>query len=401
MDRDRRFGRFIRAMRKKICKIALREAAQKIGISPPYLSRIEAGREHPPSVKILGKMSEVYKIPLQKIIDRAKMREIEDYGERMERSPALSVFFKVVKDLSEEKIVEVIKQVCEAKGLSEQDANDFINEIHKRKKRFPRLHNDDDGLFAADVPPRFLSKRQIAEIAYRLLRRHNLGEGQYIPPTDIEVLAENERSVRLYYDEDMRVFRNGEPIELGRSHWSPDEDNVREIHINNALVEGDFSSIRRLRFTLGHELFHCVEHLILMDEKERLLNGFSRLLAEAEVHSSSKTRKKPSPYIEKWFKKPNVASRLLSDEDWREWQADYFAACLLMPEWSVREEFFKRFGDGGIVVSEPQALRKTAYQVAGERIGGEGVFERSLKEVYDVSAQAMAIRLMQLNLVRG
>lgn len=398
MDRDKRFGRFVRAMRKKVCKLSLRDAAQKIGISPPYLSRIEAGREHPPSVKILERMSEVYKISLQKIIDRASIREIEECGERMERSPALSVFFKVVKDLPEEKIVEVIRQVCKDKGW---DENEFINEIQRRKKKFPRLHNGDDGLFAADVPPRFLSKKQIAEMAYRLLRRHNLGEGQYVPPTDIEVLAEMERGIRLFYDEDMRVFRNGEPIELGRSHWSPDEDNIREIHINNALAEGEFSSVRRLRFTLGHELFHCVEHLILMDEKERLVNGFSRLLAEMEVRSSSKKKKGPSPYIEKWFKKPDRASKLLTDEDWREWQADYFSACLLMPEWSVREEFSRRFGDGEIAVAESGELRKTAYEIAGERIGSRGVFEHSLKEVYDVSAQAMAIRLMQLNLVRG
>lgn len=400
MDREKRFGKFIRAVRIKICKISLREAAEKIGISPPYLSRVEAGREHPPSISVMQRMSEVYKIPLQKFIDRATNRAKESYGEQIAPSPVLSVFFKFIKEkeLPEERIIEVIKQVCQEKGWNEKE---FLNEIQKRKKHLPRLLNDSDGLFAADVSPRFLSKKRIAEMAYRFLSRHNLGEGEYLPPTKIEILIEKERGIRLYYEEKMRVFRNGEPLELGRSHWSPDEDNVREIHINNALAEGKFSSVYRLRFTLGHELFHCVEHLNLMDEKGRLANVFSRLLAETEIQNPFMNKNGMNAYIEKWFTKPNKASKLLTPEDWREWQADYFAACILMPEWNVREEFSKRFGDEKIIAGEVEGVRKIAYQVAGEKICSRGVFEYSLSKVYDVSIMAMAIRLMELGLVRA
>ncbi|MDD4940844.1 MAG: helix-turn-helix transcriptional regulator, partial [Candidatus Omnitrophica bacterium] len=305
MDNDKRFGKFIRAVRIRVCKISLRDAANKIDISAPYLSRIESGREHPPRIDILQKMSAVYKIPVQKFIDRAANRAQEAFGEQIAPSPVLSVFFKFIKekDLPEERIIEVIKQVCQEKGWNEKE---FLDEIQKRKQRLPRLLKDGDGLFAADVSPRFLSKKKIAEIANRLMRRHNIGEGQYIAPTNIELLAEKERGVRLYYDDKMRVFRSGEPVELGRSHWSPDEDNIREVHINNALADGEHSNINRLRFTVGHELFHCIEHLILMDEKERLVTAFSRLLAEKEILDAP--GKSANPHIEKWFQKPNKRS---------------------------------------------------------------------------------------------
>jgi len=211
-------------------------------------------------------------------------------------------------------------------------------------------------------------------------------------------LAEKESGIRLRTDDTLKMFRNGEPMELGVSHWSPCQDNTREIRVNYALEKGSYASNHRFRFTVGHELFHCIEHLLLMDDKMRLTNALHRALLEAEKETAHRDKKN---FIEHWIKAPNKPRKLFSNEEWRERQADYFSACILMPEWSVREEFAKRFSEGEIVVSDADEVRKIACQVAGDKICSSGIFDYSLSEVYDVSVIAMAIRLMNLNLIHA
>lgn len=52
----RSFGKALRKLRKEQ-GIGLRMAAEQLGISAPYLSRIEQGKEHPPKPKIIKKIT--------------------------------------------------------------------------------------------------------------------------------------------------------------------------------------------------------------------------------------------------------------------------------------------------------------------------------------------------------
>lgn len=391
---NKTFGEFIRELRVSK-EMTLRLAAEKMCMASPYLSRIEADIEKPPSVDLLKRMAEVYGIAINDLIERAANRAKEVYGDLVVNNPALNALFKVVRDLPDEKIEEVIKDVCKEQGI---DPQTLIDEIKKRKISLPRLRKVSEGLFAADIPPRRLSKAKIEERVANFLKKHGIIRASYHPPTPIEILAEKEEGIRLRTDDTLKMFRNGEPMELGVSHWSPCQDNIREIRVNYALEKGLYASNHRFRFTVGHELFHCIEHLLLMDDKMRLTNALHRALLEAEKETAHRNKKN---FIEHWVKAPNKPKKLFSNEEWREWQADYFSACVLMPEWSVREEFAKRFSEGEIVVADAGEVRKTACQVAGDKICSSGIFECSLSEVYDVSVIAMAIRLMNLNLIHA
>jgi len=393
---NKKFGEFIRELRLRPGKeLTLRDAAEKIKITSPYLSRIEAGIEKPPSQEVIERMAEAYEVDLNTLIEKATNRAKEVYGDLVVNNPALNALFKVVRDLPDEKIEEVIRDVCKEQGI---DSQTLIDEIKKRKISLPRLRKVSEGLFAADIPPRRLSKARIEERANNFLKKHGIIQTSYHPPTAIEILAEKESGIRLRTDDTLKMFRNGEPMELGVSHWSPCQDNTREIRVNYALEKGSYASNHRFRFTVGHELFHCIEHLLLMDDKMRLTNALHRALLEAEKETAHRDKKN---FIEHWIKAPNKPRKLFSNEEWREWQADYFSACILMPEWSVREEFAKRFSEGEIVVSDADEVRKIACQVAGDKICSSGIFDYSLSEVYDVSVIAMAIRLMNLNLIHA
>lgn len=93
-------------------------------------------------------------------------------------------------------------------------------------------------------------------------------------------------------------------------------------------------------------------------------------------------------------------------------QADQFAACWLMPEKLVREQFTTRFGANTLRFDEnaafwlgiaPEAVRRLthderAMRVATARQFGGRMFQ-PLDEFFKVSTTAMAIRLKELNLL--
>ena len=99
----------------------------------------------------------------------------------------------------------------------------------------------------------------------------------------------------------------------------------------------------------------------------------------------------------------------------REQEADYFAACLLMPRQAVLKEFSVRFGSKRpLVLTETVAFHLKAdagqlfSQPAGSLLFAQAVARcnqfdrhrfRSLADYFGVSVSAMAIRLEELNLL--
>jgi Zn-dependent peptidase ImmA (M78 family) len=91
--------------------------------------------------------------------------------------------------------------------------------------------------------------------------------------------------------------------------------------------------------------------------------------------------------------------KLVTAEDWREWQANTFSSAVTMPEWAVQEMFWSRTGAAACVASGNENEKELALDVADELLFSGVIYEKSLAQAFGVSRQAMAIRLLELNLV--
>jgi transcriptional regulator with XRE-family HTH domain len=65
------FGRLIKQLRLNNTEYSLRKLAEIIGISPAYLSRLEAERDPPPSEEIIIKMARILGADKDELLSRA------------------------------------------------------------------------------------------------------------------------------------------------------------------------------------------------------------------------------------------------------------------------------------------------------------------------------------------
>jgi Zn-dependent peptidase ImmA (M78 family) len=236
-------------------------------------------------------------------------------------------------------------------------------------------------------------------MAYETLSRNGLGEHDYTPPTPVELLVDNEDGV-LYRIEELKSDARGNPLVLGLTGW--DENGNRQIVINSMLADSSRESdVHRFNFTLGHEFFHAIEHLPRVPREavapmaRTQLYGALFVDGERVRHRSAAARA-----VDSWAGNAAGPRGLTTDEDWREWQANVFSSSLLMPEWAVKAEFQVRLGTEDVAVDPPTNPRDFALQVAGERVFQSKIYDRSLADLFAVSRQAMAIRLLELGLVK-
>lgn len=151
----------------------------------------------------------------------------------------------------------------------------------------------------------------------------------------------------------------------------------------HAMHISDKFKFQTRRFTAAHELGHILLH-------PQLAHG----LAHRDMPISEMI----------FYKRPHI-----------EQEADYFAACYLIPRKQLELEFFSRFGNSPIRLNETSAFRLGAKTVSDFFIepsgglkfasaasttctyGGYG-FE-SLVQKFQVSVSAMSIRLKEVGLV--
>ncbi len=109
------FGAFLRSSRLDK-KMTLREFAKAVEVTPAYISRIETGRDGPPSSGILEKMEDVLKLRRGTLFAAAKEapREfIEAFTKDQVSKEMLPRFMRAVQktDLSEEDWEEIIRNI--------------------------------------------------------------------------------------------------------------------------------------------------------------------------------------------------------------------------------------------------------------------------------------------------
>jgi transcriptional regulator with XRE-family HTH domain len=387
------FGRFARNARSAK-GLGLREVAREFGISAAYLSRVENDLE-PPSGELIADMAKRYEISVEELIGRAVKPRVSAaaHGHAIQSSPELRALYRLGVQFDPDEIEEFIRKFLRDQG---QEDGEIEKRLASLKAELPRVaNNPGDGLFAADARPRFLSKQRISTMAYDVLERNGLTAESYVPPTRIESLVENEPGI-IYRIEELKSDRQGNPLVLGLTGWS--ENGERQIVVTSLLADSaKESDEHRFNFTLAHELFHAIEHL------PRLNPGAVPALARMQVFVDREVSRSYSPAeraVNRWVDNKTRGRGLSTNEDWREWQANLFSAALLMPEWAVFAEFEKRIGPDIVAVNEPRQARQRALEIAGEKVFESGWFAETLAGTFAVSRQAMAIRLLQLGLVR-
>ena len=212
----------------------------------------------------------------------------------------------------------------------------------------------------------WISKEKIALKAKDLLETFQAVAGYRVkPPIPVEDIIERSLGLRLLYEDLEKVFGSNDV--LGATYIES-----RVICINERLFE--HSSEGRLVFTCAHEVGHWVLHRRYVDVEEGTRNS----------------------------KYEAIVCRPRDAKEPIEWQADYFAACLLMPEKEIREAFQKVCGP------EPFVINNVRSSVAGEYRSAEPFVEQwpfiaaAMCEAggfSNVSKQAMVIRLQDLGLL--
>ena len=232
-----------------------------------------------------------------------------------------------------------------------------------------------------------LSKNDIEEFAENVLSRFN-PELLLVPqPVTIELLIET----HLGLDVDYKNLSIDESI-LGLTTFDDGfvkvyTDNSKEenlpvnegtIIIDNKLLEGNPG---RLRFTYAHEASHWILHRHIFQSNSNQMTLF-------EEEQEAKNIRCLTRNVETIF--ANTGNRILTDDDWLEWQADSLGASLLLPKPTFKLAFNEKLESYGIKHC-PLLMNKK----------GEDIYflvVNELSRMFDVSKQAVQVRLSKLKL---
>jgi Zn-dependent peptidase ImmA (M78 family) len=239
----------------------------------------------------------------------------------------------------------------------------------------------------------YLQEEQIERDAAALLAEYAQAHGVVIDaPVPIEDIVEKHLKLGLEFDDMHRLFdvpRSGLGVDssiLGAMYF--DE---RRIVIDESLDPEENPSMEgRYRFTLAHEAgghWRLHRHLFEKDASQTSLFG------------------QPAP--------PSVVCRSSQAKEPIEWQADYYASCLLMPRTLVLAIWQGRFrGIAPLIysrLSRTLQVNPPAYSRRPRRLDGAFV-DRGYEDFADawadyfapkfgVSRQSMRIRLEKLGLL--
>ena len=211
----------------------------------------------------------------------------------------------------------------------------------------------------------WISKEQIALKAMDLIENFQTMAGYMVkPPIPVEEIIERSLGLRLVYEDLGKVFGSNDV--LGATYVAS-----KVICINERLFK--HSSEGRLVFTCAHEAGHWVLHRQHVDvEGRRNLKGAA------------------------------IVSRLSDAKAPIEWQADYFAACLLMPEKEIREAFQKVCAPEPFVINNVRNTVEEGARCEEPFVEQWPFIAAAMCEAggfSNVSKQAMIIRLQDLGLL--
>ena len=216
----------------------------------------------------------------------------------------------------------------------------------------------------------WLTKKEVETRAEQLLSDYELFiERPIEPPVPVEHIIERYLRFSLEYD-NLKQSLGLKDI-LGATFLRE-----KRIVIDEEVAE---QNAGRLCFTCGHEIAHVVLH--------------SRLLKDtANTSSQNGTR-------------GDILCRQATAKKRGEWQADYFSACLLMPEQSVYRAYTEVFGPAPVVFHNKKKCIRTialhgfvAFDPAWDNAKDCARMVMEAGSFTNVSKEAMSVRLQELNL---
>ena len=237
----------------------------------------------------------------------------------------------------------------------------------------------------------FLPKHRIEQDAAALLvefeRAHQVS---LKPPIPLEDIAEKHLQLRCDFDNlyellDLESPASAEPDILGLLRFDD-----RQIFIHECLDPEEHPAMEgRYRFTLAHEVGHWRLHR----------THFVQVAAQLSLFHNS------SP--------PSVVCRSSQAKEFAEWQANVYAACLLMPETLITRAWRDLYGSlqPRVLAARSSAMQGGYMEITRvqRRFGGMVIQEsddevlarivRPLAERFLVSLTAMRIRLETLGLL--
>ncbi len=208
----------------------------------------------------------------------------------------------------------------------------------------------------------WLSKEKIALKALELINNFQLlAKYEVQPPIPVEDIIERYLGLKLIYHDLDKMF--GTRDVLGATYVK-----LKTICVNERLFE--YGSEGRLVFTIAHEIGHWVLHRQHINVQGK--DGSMQVIVSKK-----------------------------NSKDTIEWQADYFASCLLMPEKETREAFEK------VCAPDPLIIKNSINDANGG--SGEEPFLEQWPFIAaamceaggfsNVSKHAMIIRLQDLGLL--
>lgn len=224
---------------------------------------------------------------------------------------------------------------------------------------------------AMDVP--YLEKDEIRAAA-RDLRRRAFADDSPVP-VDLEILAFDylyaEHDVEVYVDQPLAP--ENEKDVLGVTY--PEKN---EIHVDSQLADEHYG---RFRFTIAHEIGHWMLHRPLYLDEDGQEGGSRQQADEPRIVT---------------LRRDVEESDEERDYNPAEWQANFFAIWLLLPDDALRQEFDRRFGERPFSVPselcDPEAeypIRPLSRRLVGTPKDGHV----PLHERFLLSREATAIAL--------
>jgi len=243
------------------------------------------------------------------------------------------------------------------------------------------MKSRENSLPSAKVP--FLHEKQIEREADLLLDEYALKFAAVTaPPVPVDDIVETHLNLTLVYLDMKSLFPFGD---VHGAMWFQ----RAQIGIEQSLDPFENPSrLGRYHFTLAHEVGHWRLH-----RQHFMANASQRLLFEDGT-----------PH-------PDVVCRSSEKSQPVEWQANAFAACMLMPRKMIYEAWAKlrHEDDGPIAIGELRDLYSGTAEAIYHRgalvvdqetrdLAMKEIFCKPLAETFQVSPEAMRIRLESLNL---
>ncbi len=229
-----------------------------------------------------------------------------------------------------------------------------------------------------DVP--YISKQDIELRAERLLLEFARAQGRApVAPIPVEEILETHLGFTLDFDDLATLMvTDGSPVpaDLLGATWIEKKEVFADESLDPTVRP---QVLGRYRFTIGHEVGHIVLHGPGAYDPDQF-----NLFGEAA--------NAPRPFCKS------------QDKGFKEVQANQFASCLLMPKSLVLDAWKLRFGDirprTGVdakVRARLPGRTNLARAVALDRV--LDLFARTFAQQFQVSAEAMRIRLENLGLL--